>query len=258
VFVKSYLLWYHSDLAQEQVLLWKGNAMIRGRIWLLIVVCSCGVLAGTAGATEEKANRWEDTIRSFEQWDRKNTVPSGAVLFVGSSSIRMWPTADSFRELRVINRGFGGSQISDVNHFAERIVLPYKPKVIVFYAGDNDVAAGKSAQGVFDDYKQFEKLLHKRLPRTRIIYTSIKPSRSRWSLWPVMNRANTMIKDFSAKDRRLFYFDGATPLLNGEGEPSAEFFLKDNLHLNDKGYAVWTKLLRPMIKDALKPDRKGR
>ena len=185
-------------------------------------------------------------------------IAERALLFVGSSSIRMWPTAGSFREFAVINCGFGRSQISGVNYFAERIVLPYKPKVIVFYAGDNEVAAGKNAQRAFDGYEKFMGLLQKRLPRTRIIYISIKPGRSRGSLWPVMNVANMMIKNFTAKDCRLFYFDGATPLLNGEGEPKAEFFLKDNLQLNDKGYAVWTRLLRPIIKEASKPDEERR
>jgi lysophospholipase L1-like esterase len=231
--------------------------MVRRKIWLLIVLCSVVVLNGQdKPAVKEKASRWGETIRLFERWDRKNSFPSDAVLFVGSSSIRMWQTRECFGEFAVINRGFGGSQISDVNHFAARIVLPYEPKVIVFYAGDNDVAAGKSAQRVFDDYKKFARLVHKKLPETRIIFVSIKPSGSRWSLWPVMNEANMMIKDFSGRDGRLFYFDAATPLLGKNGKPDEKLFLADNLHLNSKGYEVWTTLLRPIIKETLKPDKK--
>ena len=215
--------------------------------------CSCLVLsAQDEPAAENPAEKWEETIRQFEQWDRKNTFPSDAVLFVGSSSIRMWPTRECFEGFAVINRGFGGSQISEVNYFAGRIVLCYKPKVIVFYAGDNDVAAGKNARRVFDDYQKFVKLVHAGLPGTRIIYVGIKPSRSRWALWPVMNEANMMIKDLSGMDGRLFYFDSATPLLSSDGKPNVEFFLKDQLHLNDKGYEVWTKLLRPIIEKAFK------
>jgi lysophospholipase L1-like esterase len=224
--------------------------MIRPCIGLLIMFCSCLALNAQDKQAENPAGQWEETIRQFEQWDRKNTFPSNAVLFVGSSSIRLWPTRECFGEFAVINRGFGGSQISDVNYYAERIVLPYKPKVIVFYAGDNDIAAGKSARRVFDDYQKFVKLLHEKLPETRIIYIGIKPSRSRWSRWPVMKEANGMIRDFSGKDRRLFYFDSAAPLLGSDGEPKEELFLKDQLHLNDKGYEVWTKLLRPVIKKA--------
>ena len=233
--------------------------MVRRKIWLLIVLCSFAVLNGKdKPATKDPAERWEKTIRAFEEWDSRNTFASNAVLFVGSSSIRMWPTRDCFEEFAVINRGFGGSHISDVNYFAGRIVLRYKPKVIAFYAGDNDVAAGKTAQRVFDDYKKFVKLLHKKLPGTRIIFIAIKPSRSRWSLWPVMNEANMMIKDFTGRDNRLLYFDSATPLLDNDGKPNEKLFLDDNLHLNSKGYEVWTKLLRPVIKEALKPDKKSR
>jgi hypothetical protein len=235
----------------------KGSEMVRRMTYLSIVVCSLAVLnAQDKPGVKDEASRWEETIRVFEEWDRKNSFASDAVLFVGSSSIRLWQTRECFEEFEVINRGFGGSQISDVNYFAKRIVLRYEPKVIVFYAGDNDVAAGKSAKRVFDDYMKFEKLVHKELPDTRIIFISIKPSRRRWSLWDVMKAANMMIKDFSMRDSRLFYFDGATPLLDSDGEPKVELFLDDKLHLNSKGYEVWTKLLRPIIKEALNREKK--
>jgi lysophospholipase L1-like esterase len=223
---------------------------------LLVMFWSCLVLNAQDKPAENPAEKWEEDIRQFEQWDSKNTFPSDAVLFVGSSSIRLWPTRKCFGEFAVLNRGFGGSQISDVNYFAGRIVLTYEPKVIVFYAGDNDVAAGKNARRVFDDYKKFVKLVHDELPATRIIYIGIKPSRSRWSLWPVMNDANMVIKDFSEKDDRLYYFDSATPLLSSDGDPNAEFFLKDQLHLNDQGYEVWTRQLRPIIEKAFKANKK--
>ena len=224
----------------------------------MIVLCSCVISFAQDKPAENPAGKWEKTISQFEQWDKKNTFPSDAVLFVGSSSIRMWPTRECFEGLAVINRGFGGSQISEVNYFAGRIVLRYEPKVIVFYAGDNDVAAGKTARRVFDDYKKFVKLVHAELPGAQIIYVGIKPSRSRWSLWPVMNEANMMIKDFSGKDGRLFYFDSATPLLDSDGKPNPAFFLKDQLHLNDKGYELWTRLIRPVINEALEAADKRR
>ena len=201
-----------------------------------------------------KNNRWEKTILSFEDWDSKNSFPLDGVLFVGSSSIRLWPTRERFPEFPVINRGFGGSHISDVNYFAHRIVLPYKPRVIVFYAGDNDISGEKTPHRVFDDYRKFVNLVHKELPATRIIYVGIKPSLSRWSLWPLMNEANLMIKKFSEKDGRLFFFDSASPLLGSDGKPDEQFFLKDNLHLNSKGYDAWTRVLKPIVKEAFKPE----
>jgi len=226
--------------------------MARTKIWLLVVLCGCGLLNGQAKPeAKDPAERWEDTIRGFEDWDRKNSFPADAVLFVGSSSIRLWPSRECFPDLPVINRGFGGSQISDVNYYAKRIVLHYEPEVIVFYAGDNDIAGGKSAGQVFDDYKKFLTLVHDKLPATRIIFVGIKPSGSRWSLWPVMNEANMMIKDYCGRDGRLFYFDSAKPLLGDDGRPRGELFLKDKLHLNAKGYAAWTRALRPVLMEAV-------
>jgi lysophospholipase L1-like esterase len=231
--------------------------MILRHICLLYVLCYFAVLdTGVRAAQEQQQNPWEETIKFFEEWDRKNSYPSDAVLFVGSSSIRMWPTCECFEEFDVINRGFGGSQISDVNYFAERIVLRYEPKVIVFYAGDNDVAGGKSALRVFEDYKKFTNLVQKELPGIQIIFISIKPSQSRWSVWPVMNEANMLIKDFSDKDDRLFYFDGATPLLTEDGKPNSGLFLEDNLHLNSKGYELWARLLKPVIRARLTSNEK--
>jgi acetyl esterase/lipase len=221
---------------------------------LTILSKNCVVISGEnkPNAVKAENNRWEKTIQSFEDWDSKNSFPRNAVLFVGSSSIRLWPTRKYFPEFPVLNRGFGGCHISDVNYFAHRIVLPYKPKVIVFYAGDNDIAGKKTAQRVFDDYLKFVKLVHRNLPATRIIFVGIKPSGSRWSLWPQMKEANLRIKEFCDRDKRLFYFDSATPLLASDGRPDEGFYLKDNLHLNSKGYDAWTEAIKPTVKKAFK------
>ncbi|MHC4116368.1 MAG: SGNH/GDSL hydrolase family protein, partial [Planctomycetota bacterium] len=150
--------------------------MMLRRTCLLVLLCCAGVLNGQDKATAEDLDaKWGAAIRQFEDWDSKNSFPSDAVLFVGSSSIKLWRTREYFSDLPVINRGFGGSQISEVNYFADRIVLPYAPRVIAFYAGDNDVAKGKSANRVFEDYQKFVKTVHGKLPRTRIIFIAIKP-----------------------------------------------------------------------------------
>ena len=201
---------------------------------------------------QETYEHWEKNIRAFELWDSKNSYPDDAVLFVGSSSIVMWKTRDYFPELKVINRGFGGSQIAEVSYFADRIVYPYKPKAIVFYAGDNDIAGGKTAQRVFEDYKKFVRSTHKKIPQTPIIFIGIKPSLNRWKLWDEMKEANMLIKDFSAGDENLFYFDSAAPLLGDDGRPQSELFKADQLHLSKEGYKLWTEQLRPIIKQSLK------
>ena len=224
------------------------------RIRTRVLVSLCCVAMSWAGAGEvadPDPNRFAKDIKTFAAWDSKNAVPADPILFVGSSSIRMWKTRDSFPDLPVINRGFGGSHISDVIHFSERIVLPYAPKLIVFYAGDNDVAGRKSASRVLCDYRRFVELVHTRLPDTAIVFVPIKPSGRRWSLWPEMKKANDLIEAFSGKDSRLFFADLATPLLDAEGKPDDGFFLGDRLHLNDRGYKAWNKALRPVIDKAL-------
>jgi lysophospholipase L1-like esterase len=214
------------------------------------------LMAVGAGTPQDKPTpdpaRFADAIRIFERWDRKNTPASDAVLFVGSSSIRMWMTRASFPELPVINRGFGGSHISDVIYYAERIVLPYKAKAIVFYAGDNDVADGKSPERVRDDFQTFIRLVHKAQPNVPIVYLPIKPSVSRWAHWPKMREANALIQAMCKADPSLTYVDTATPLLGSDGKPRADLLLKDGLHLNEDGYAVWTRVLKPVLERLMK------
>ena len=127
-------------------------------------------------------SRWEKTIQGFEQRDREQAPPKGEILFVGSSSIRFWDTDKYFPDLKVINRGFGGSQVADSVEFAHRIVIPYAPRIVVLYAGDNDIAAGQSADDVLRDMKEFIRTAREVLPDTRIGYVAIKPSLARWKL----------------------------------------------------------------------------
>ena len=228
-------------------------ADVFGRRAALVLVMSIVVAlrAGDVQPADPDPNRFAKEVEAFAGWDSKNAAPAEPVLFVGSSSIRMWRTHDSFPDLPVLNRGFGGSHISDVIHFADRLVLPYKPRVIVFYAGDNDIAAGKSAQRVFEDYRRFAGLVHARLPDVRIIFLAIKPSESRWSFWPEMKKANELVQGLCRNDDRLFFADLATSVLGPDGKPRSELFLSDKLHLNPAGYSVWTQALTPVLRQAL-------
>jgi lysophospholipase L1-like esterase len=200
--------------------------------------------------------RWEATIARFEEQDRQSPPPAGGILFVGSSSIRLWKTDKWFPNHPVLNRGFGGSEIADVNHFAERIVLKYQPRAIVFYAGDNDVAKGKSADRVAEDFKKFAELVAERLPETDLIYLPIKPSPSRWKLWPDARAANAKIEQYLATRPRCRYADIATPMLGSDGQPRAELFAADRLHLNEAGYQLWTEIMQREI-DRGKPAGSG-
>jgi len=194
--------------------------------------------------------RFRESINIFKEFDSKNTCPADAVLFVGSSSIRLWETAKYFPDYAVINRGFGGSHISDVNYFIETVVLKHDPKVIVFYAGDNDVAAGKDSNQVYKNYIDFVSSIKGHLSKTHIIYIPIKPSLARWSMWETMKKTNLKIKAYSDEDDLLHYVDLATPMLTNEGPPDSSLFVNDGLHLNEKGYELWTRLLMPVLEAA--------
>lgn len=187
--------------------------------------------------------RFTADIAAFEAWDRKNSAPRNALLFVGSSSIRMWQTAEAFPELAVINRGFGGSHASDVVHYAPRIVLKYEPRTIVFYAGDNDIADAKTPQQVAGDFERFVALVREKLPETEFIYLPIKPSRARWKLWPKAQETNALVKEFAADRGYITYLETASPMLGSDGEPRPEIFLNDGLHMNEVGYRIWNEVL---------------
>ncbi|HEU0049138.1 MAG TPA: SGNH/GDSL hydrolase family protein, partial [Nitrososphaera sp.] len=181
--------------------------------------------------------------------DRKNPPPKGAVLFVGSSSIRLWQSLrKDFPGIKVINRGFGGSELADSTFYVDRIVIPYRPKMVVLYAGDNDLASGKTPQQVFEDYKAFVGRVHQKLPATRIAFISIKPSPARASLLQSMKDANGMIKAYATHARKLIYIDVFTPMLGKDGSPRPELFGPDRLHMNSEGYRLWKTVVAPSIR----------
>ncbi len=187
------------------------------------------------------------SIDLFRQWDKKNSTAIDPVVFVGSSSIRKWPTAEYFPDIPIVNRGFGGSHISDINYFINETVLKYEPKTIVFYAGDNDIYFGKTSQTVLEDYIEFVGRVHSQLPKARIIFIPIKPSLKRWSLWSEMNKANQLIGEYTKKNSLLYYVDTASPMLNDTGEPKISLFINDKLHLSNEGYDLWSKILKPVL-----------
>ncbi len=224
----------------------------RRRLLVTGVLPLAAAWIGTFPCLAEEENRWEPAIQAFEKQDQKTMPTEGAVLFLGSSSIRLWDIEASFPDLVTIKRGFGGSMISDVNHFVNRIVLPYKPKTIVLYAGDNDIALGKTAEQVVTDFKAFVKHVHASLPETRILFLSIKPSVARWSVYDEMKRANEDIRRYCEADEKLVFVDVGSCLLGADGTPRADLLMSDGLHLNTEGYAAWNKVLKPLLADAKK------
>ncbi len=225
------------------------KSWLRRLIFLLLLLSQ---LAGTGvgwARAEPAESKWEKEIQAFEDMDRTHAPPPKAVLFLGSSSIRLWKTlAQDFPKQKVINRGFGGSQISDSVRFVERIVEPYKPRLIVFYAGGNDINAGKSPEQVFADFKAFVEKVRASLPRTRIAYISSAPNPARWAQIEKVRALNQLIADFTKRNKKLTYIDVHSRMLGPDGQPLPDIYVADKLHMNARGYALWTSVVRPYLK----------
>lgn len=226
---------------------------------MLMTFCLVATCAASAWSQQSPTptGKWEAEIKKFEEADKQKPPAQGAVLFIGSSSIRMWKNlAQDFPEAQVINRGFGGSEIADSTYYVDRIVTPYRPRMVVLYAGDNDLANAKTPQRVFEDYKAFVSRVRKRLPRAKIAYISIKPSPARASLIEKMRAANELIRGYAAADKNLIYIDVFTPMLGRDGMPRRELFGSDGLHMNQEGYNLWRGVIAPYLRQY--PRRTGR
>lgn len=193
---------------------------------------------------------FQDEIQAFKKQDRVSPPPANAILFVGSSSFRKWTDVQSyFPGFTIINRGFGGSVLPDVISYAKDIIIPYQPKQVLIYCGDNDLASSDSItpQIVAARFKQLFYVIRNALPKTRVSFVSIKPSPSRERLMPKMKQANSLIKSFLAKEKNTSYIDVYNPMLLPNGKPKPDLFLEDNLHMNEKGYAIWQKAIQPFL-----------
>jgi lysophospholipase L1-like esterase len=203
--------------------------------------------------------RWEESIALIEKQfaARRSVRPGGGaeVVFVGSSSIRRWDLRKSFPELDAVNHGFGGSQLSDSVHFFSRVVVPAKPRIVVLYAGDNDLNDGKTPDVVVRDFEHFLSRLERELPGCeRCVWICIKPSIKRWKLRNEIREANERIRKICEAHPKAEYADVWGPSLNADGEPRRELLAEDDLHLTDAGYEVWSSVLRPLLTDTKPQD----
>jgi lysophospholipase L1-like esterase len=193
--------------------------------------------------------KWAPEIDKYTQADAIKAPAQGGVVFVGSSSIRKWTSLSvDFPSITTLNRGFGGSELSDSVFYVDRVVIPYAPRLVVVYAGENDLQVGKSAEALLDDFKAFCAKIHRALPKTNIIFLSIKESPSRAKIRDKVLLANKLIAAECAKDSRRTFVDVATPMLDAEGKTRPELFIADQLHMQPAGYAIWTKVLAPYLK----------
>ena len=194
--------------------------------------------------------RWSASMEAFSAADLRQAPQPGGVVFVGSSSIRLWNNLEtSFSDQPVvIKRGFGGSQLIDCVKLVHRLVLPYKPRMVVVYAGENDLAEGVSPWAVTQRFADFVRTVKTELPDARIAFVSIKPSPSRAGMLTAVRETNQMIKAYSLTEPRLDFIDVFSQMVDANGQPRPELFLGDRLHLNADGYAVWQRIIAQHLK----------
>jgi len=224
------------------------SAFIRSVLVFLCLVLCIDLIPGQGSPAKPRSHeQWAKDIARFEEKDRQSMPPRQAILFAGSSSMVYWDTKKSFPDLVTINRGFGGSHLSDSVYFASRVILKYEPKVVLVYAGDNDIAAGITPEKVSDDFRSLVKVIHDKLPQTRILFIAIKPSPKRWKQFDTQQQANRLIAEQCSKDKRLHFVDVVKPMLDDMGQPRKELYRSDGLHLSDKGYELWTSIVKPLL-----------
>jgi lysophospholipase L1-like esterase len=201
-----------------------------------------------ADATAHDFAKWEKAIAAFEAEDRANPPGKGGILFTGASTITRWKSLpQDFPHQHVLNRGFGGSEIEDVTHFADRIVFPYAPRMIFFRSGGNDIFRGKTPERAFEDFQTLVALVRAKLPKTEIVFISQNPTVARESQWSKEKALNTMVAEMARKTPGVKFLDVSDMVLGPDGKPRLELFVADKLHFNDEGYKLLAARVRPLM-----------
>jgi lysophospholipase L1-like esterase len=207
-----------------------------------------GGASGHPAAPRHNFARWEKEIAAYEAADRANPPPKGAILFVGASTIRLWKTmAADFPDHKIINRGFGGSEIVDSTHFADRIIFPYEPRQVFLRAGGNDIHAGRLPEQVAADFEDFVRTVHGRLPNTEILFIGVSPAPARWGESDKYRALNEKIRTLALRLPRVGYVDVFDIGIKPDGPPRYEVFVADKLHFNAEGYKLLADRVRPYL-----------
>lgn len=204
--------------------------------------------ARSAYAAARDYSKWEKEIAAFEAADRESPPPKGGIVFTGSSTIRMWKTlASDYPDRKVVNRGFGGSEIVDATHFADRIIFPYEPRQIVLRAGGNDLHAGRLPKEVAQDFAEFVRVVRKKLPKAEILYLTFSPAPSRWGETDKLRDLNERIRKMALRMPHVGFIDAFDVSLGPDGQARPGLFLEDRLHFSAEGYKVLVERVRPFL-----------
>jgi hypothetical protein len=201
---------------------------------------------------------WEEAISALESATRGVYGPGEGVVFIGSSSIRLWSTlVDDMSPIPAIQHGFGGAKLNDLVYYARRLVNAYAPRAVVVFAGTNDIdpAASKTPEALLASYQAFIDQIRVDQPDLPVFYIGITPSPLRWSVWPIAQAANRLIEEWSGPDPNLHFIDTSAALLGSNGEPQPENYVFDGLHLSERGYEIWTDIIRKRLVDELGDSR---
>ena len=206
-----------------------------------------GAMLAASTALAQQPDRWERFVAAYDEADKVSPPLKHQIVFVGSSTIRRWDVASYFPDLKIINRGIDGTELSDALKYIDRLVLRYEPRLVVVYAGDNDIGGGKLSEQVSVDFERFVRAVQTRLPETRILYIGIKPSPLRWLQVDRMRLATQVIRTICERDDRLAFLDFDNLMLGWDEKPRRELYVEDGLHLSPQGYQLWTAVLRPYL-----------
>jgi hypothetical protein len=218
------------------------------KLKMLLFLLGC---AFTANVFAQQGFPFDNEIRTFKHQDSISFPKKNGILFIGSSSIRLWSDLEQrFADKPIIKRGVGGSELWQlIDYYTLYILFPYQPRKIFIYAGENDIAGGKSAQFVADEFAKLWQMLHAKLPKTEVYFMSIKPSPLREKNYEVVYKANELIKTYLKDKPKSHYVDLVTVIYKpGTTQPDSSLFKSDYLHLNTKGYDQWEKVLKPLVK----------
>lgn len=200
-----------------------------------------------AQAAPRDPSRWEPNIAAFEEQDRRSPPPEGGIVFVGASSIVRWNVAEFFPDLMVLNRGFGGSEMADTAHFAARTVLPYEPRIVVLYPGENDIARGVAPETVAAGFERLVATVRGALPKTRILVIGLKPTPARWRFNDQMLETNRRLRAIASRHDGITYISVEKAMLGPDRLPRPDLFIEDGQHMTRAGYEIWTDIVRPHL-----------
>jgi lysophospholipase L1-like esterase len=218
------------------------------RSLLPVITLLFGIVIFHSARSQEPA-RFQSEINRFKSDSTDYNQVKHLILFTGSSTIRMWTDVDKdFPDREVLNRGFGGSFMSELLYYADTIIIQCHPEKIFIYEGDNDIAVGKKPREIITDAGKLVGLIQEKLPGTSICFIAAKPSISRWALKETYLDFNRQLKEFTTTKPRVFYLDMWDMMLNEEGKPRADIFLADGLHMNRAGYDIWKSEVRKFLK----------